>query len=118
MLTISKRAYAALAKQSLDRFRAELEERAGALPDVERAAIEDYGRREFVDCVLRRAETHAIEFEKDVEALFELMAVYGAEFADNEETAWARDILDDDDLDGELKIQKIHRYLDGLAPEE
>ncbi len=118
MLTINRQIYDLFAEQSITRFRTYLLEAVDRLPDETREKVDTYGRTAFVDEVLNRADMHAIDLEKDIESLFELMAVYGPDFGLNEETAWAKDILYDDDLDGELKMQHIQMFLDQNAPEE
>jgi len=118
MLIIRRQTYDLFAEQSLNRFRVYLFAAVDRLPDKIRDDVDAYGRTSFIDEVIDRADIHNIELEKDIESLFELMAVYGLDFGENEETAWAKDILSDNDLDGELKMQRIHMYLEDNAPEE
>jgi len=63
--------------------------------------------RTLIKAGIRKAETYGIELENDVQEFIEFMVVYGSDFDTNSKFHWAREILDDPDLDGSDKMDEI-----------
>jgi len=73
---------------------------------------------EFVRAGIERAQSHGIEFEKDIEVFLDYLAVYGRSFGQTDETSWAGEILKRGEMTGEQKIDALQAHDEGLVPEE
>ena len=118
MLKISSKSNDAFIEISMNRFRNHLLSKVDLLLDDEKKVINDYGDEAFVDTVLQSANDYNIEYEKDIDIWFDLLAVNGVDFGRDEDTRWAGKILDNESLDGELKIESILAELESSAPED
>jgi len=78
-------------------------------PD-ECAEIGEEHVREMVDDGIRSAAEHDITMDADVLGFIELYILLGPDFETSPDTPWAAEILNNETLDGELKVYQLrHR---------
>jgi len=118
MLIIRNESHQAFVEVSEKRFRNYLLSKIEFLTEEEQVVIDDFGHDEFVTVVLDRAEQHKIEYEKDIDAWFDLLASAGVDFGHTEDTTWALDFLEHESMDGELRLQYLMLELESNIPEE
>lgn len=66
--------------------------------------------RNVVEQAIERGKTHDVRSEYDVTRLSECLLLYGLDFAQSEQTAWALRILKHEDLSGRDKMTAIANY--------
>lgn len=72
--------------------------------------VQDEDLRKDVRTGMNKAEKSGIKDEAFVMKFLEFIVEYGRDFADTEETAWAREILEEAYLTEEEKITKLMRH--------
>lgn len=70
--------------------------------------------RELILDSVNMAETYNIDQEDQVLAFLNMRYALGSEFPDSDEFAWALAILEDDDLDGDEKIERLDAEVEKL----
>ena len=118
MLEISQKSQDVFVKQSEERFRECLMFKIQVLPEKNKAKVNDYGNDKFIDEVISSAQHYDIKYEKDIAAWFSFLVSYGTKFPLELEHQWALEILDDQDYDGEQKIESLLSTIEDSAPEE
>lgn len=91
----------------LDRFVAEA---LAYLRSVWTEEIEELGEEEsdlFIRESISRATEWGIDRERQVLRLLNVSMAMGPEFPDSEEDAWAIDLLEDDDVDDDQKLEAL-----------
>ena len=107
MLTIRREQMEAFSQHSLDQFEAAMIRHLRTRFPAQTEARLDPDLRRMIKDGIGRAAVYGITFENDVKRYLEYMVLYGPEFDQTPETAWAGDILRADDLDGTEKIDRI-----------
>ena len=107
MLTIRREQMEALGRYSLDQFEAAMIRHLRTRFPAQTETRIDSDLREMIKNGIGRAAVYDITLENDVKRYLEYMVLYGPEFDQTPQTAWAGDILRADDLDGTEKIDRI-----------
>jgi len=72
-------------------------------------SMDDAQLRVLIESGMKRAASYGIEFEHDIQGFLEYVVVYGLDFGATPKTKWAAGILNDEDLDGEQKIELLEQ---------
>lgn len=57
------------------------------------------------------AKKYKVHYEKDLLLYFECVFLFGIEFDKNKKYQWAKNILINNDLTGEVKMNEIHNHI-------
>lgn len=107
MLRIRKEQNDALAEYMLSEFVKRVMVHLRAEYPQETQPMNDEELRDFVEDGIQKAEGYNIELEDDVQEFIEFMVVYGPKFDNDPKFRWAKQILDNNDLDGSEKMDEI-----------
>ena len=100
----------ALGRAMLERYEKQMVAHLRAtLPD-ETANISGDDLERLVQQGIERAESHGVTDRVDVERFLEFLGRYGAEFGQNPDTAWAAKILNDCEIRGDDKVNRLEDY--------
>jgi len=102
--------------QTKEKLFNQLVKKTDELPQAVREKVLIHGQDKFIHTVLTHAIESGIELVKDIELLFEIMAIN--EIDGQGMPSWMKDILKQDNLIGEHKMQKITFKLEQNAPWE
>ena len=98
-------------QQQRDRF----EEEMAAYLKTEYATVlgrrDDAWVRVLIQEGIQQAEQYGIVLERDVARYIELMLALSPDFDDNHETSWCKDILTQDSLTAEGKLDRIYERI-------
>jgi hypothetical protein len=64
----------------------------------------------FIDEGIKRAEEYGLKTEYQIMVYFNVMLTLGVDFEKDENYEWAADILEDDELTAEKKVEKIIEF--------
>lgn len=107
MLKIRSQQLEALGDAASLRFQAACREHAREYWPRQCDELGDDGLNARIEHAIEEAGRFGIESERDVARFFDLYFVWGEGFVDAERTSWARDILEDETLDGPLKVHQL-----------
>lgn len=77
---------------------------------LETCSLSDAELREKICTSIVRAKSYGIIAEHDVRRYLESTALYGWELDTHPQTCWAKEILNNNNLDGEEKMDLIEQY--------
>jgi len=107
MLVIRPEQMEALNAGCLEQYRQRVVERLHREYSDPDAQASDEELHDFVCRGMEQAGSYGIDGEDDMEAFIVFLFVHGERFDDDPDFAWARSILDDDEIDGTAKMEAI-----------
>lgn len=74
---------------------------------VRTQALSDEKIQGVVQTGIKDAESHGIEYENDIRRFIEYLVIYGTQLSTRKETQWIANVLQQDELGGTVKMDRI-----------
>ncbi len=110
MLTIRKKQMDVLSQYLLNQFSYRMELHLTKRYSVQTKEMDDGQLRELIVKGIEEAEKYDVTDENDVKRFLEYLVEYGCDFGHSAETMWADQFLNDEELTGTEKMNKIDNY--------
>lgn len=115
MLVIRRQQMEKLSQYMIEQFKDRMVTHLqSTFPDQTRE-MEERNLRDVIQAGIKKAESYKVVIEDDVQLFLECMITYGADFDINPETAWAGEILQQEDMDGSEKMDRIDEYIRSIS---
>jgi len=112
MLTISNAQKEVFKQNAKDIFKNNVFRHLRSVFPKETIVISDEKLADLINCGIEKSQKYDITMEWDIRRYLECCIIYGWNFDTDPNYQWASSILNDNDIDGKTKMDKIEQFED------